>query len=115
MALTLLQAALPPLTKIVQAPSFMRLAVPLMGQSSSVARTRRKRCMARSLSTIGSVLVSITIKRGRDLRFVAQAGVIFSTTSSSAATDGNDVINMSTALATAAQDGRQHPPALFKR
>jgi hypothetical protein len=67
------------------------------------------------LSAIGNVLVSITIKRRLDLRLVARAEAIFSTTSSSAATDGSDVINTSALLATAAQEVRQRPPTLFKR
>src|SRR5208283_482857 len=113
-ALTLLHAVLLPLTKIVHPPSFMRLAVPLIGQSSTVTRSRFKRCIARFLSTIGSVLVSITIKRDCDLRLFAQPGAIFSKTSSSAATDGSDVINTSAQVATAAQDERPRPPTLCK-
>jgi transposase len=70
--------------------------------------------MARSLSAIGKVLVSITTGRF-DLRRAAQAGAISATTSSSAATDGSDVITMSAAPATAAHDASASPPARFRR
>src|SRR5665647_3868761 len=112
---TFLQAAASPLTKTVQAPSFMRRAVPLIGQSRSVAPACFNRRSARSLSGIGKVLVSIATNRDFDPRFVPLTGTIFSTTSSSAATDGKDVITTSTLLATFAHDERERPPALFRR
>src|ERR1700688_2166113 len=105
-ARTDLQATEFPLTKIVQLPSFMRRAVPLIGQSSNVAPAFFNRRNARSLSSIGSVLVSITIKRALDLGFASYSTAISWTTSSSAATDGNDVMTISTTLATFAHDER---------
>jgi hypothetical protein len=78
---------------------------------------RRRRCIARSLSAIGSVLVSITINWGRLLGplFSRPAAAIFSTASSSAATVASDVIRTSAPRATAVVEASTRPPDFFSR
>ena len=108
---TALQALASPLMNMVQAPSLSRRAVPLIGQSSSVTPARARLCLARSLSAIGRVLVSITIARRLPFRDVA----ISATTASSAATEGSDAIIAAASSATAALDASGRPPARRRR